>query len=72
VRNRILFPAVRETSLAIPAMDIPESSQKALVFNQFVAYTSKSKGCQRGRFKTVMPIVKITVSKSTYEVDNYG
>jgi hypothetical protein len=72
VRNRILFPAVRETSLAIPAMHIPESSQKALVFNQFVAYTSKSKGCQRGRFKTVMPIVKITVSKSTYEVDNYG
>jgi hypothetical protein len=53
-------------------MHIPESSQKALVFNQFVAYTSKSKGCQRGRFKKVMPIVKITVSKSTYEVDNYG
>jgi len=53
-------------------MHIPESSQKALVFNQFVAYASKIKGRHRERFKKDMPIVKITVSKSTYEVDNYG
>jgi len=53
-------------------MHIPDSSHKALVFNQFVACASKMKGCHRGRFKRGMPIVKITVSKSTYEVDNYG
>ena len=40
------------------------------MFNQFVACASKIKGYYGKRFKKDMPIVKITVSKSTYEVDN--